>query len=139
MIIKCPNCSFEQPLEGDYCPSCGGELQLLLKKEKQRKIKEQLKSKILLGSLSALLVVGYILIFYTKSSDTKISEIENEVPVTQRDAPVKLNPSKIISRSAAPPKKETPKEPKLQKPLAKKNVVSAASINTSLKETLTKA
>ena len=138
MIIKCPNCSFEQPLEGDYCPSCGGELQLLLKKEKQRKIKEQLKSKILLATLSFVLVAGYVLIFYTKNSQTKVNEFEAEVPIAQTDKPLKLSPSKIVSRSAAPPKKEIPSKPKINESKKKKNVVSAAAIKTSKTETLAK-
>lgn len=103
MIIKCPSCSFEQPFEGEYCPNCGGELRKLLAAEKQRKKKEHIKTRMILVSLSSLLFLGYFLIFYGKSDESKNLIVQNEAESAERAQPVKLTPSKIVSRAAAPP------------------------------------
>ena len=104
MIIKCPSCGFEQPLEGDYCPSCGGELQKLLAAEKQLKKIEHIKTRLMLVGLSSLLFLGYFLIFYTQSSEKQnsLTQIKSVKDATQ---PVRLNPSKIVGRITTPPKK----------------------------------
>ena len=100
MIIKCPSCGFEQPYEGDYCPKCGGDLQKLLAEEKRQKKRELIKARVILVSLSTLLLVGYFLIFNSQKNEPQIAK--ETIKTAQPKTPVKLNPSKIVSRNNRP-------------------------------------
>ena len=136
MIIKCPNCSFEQPLEGDYCLNCGGELEKLLAEEKKRRKQEHIRTKLLLITLFSVLLVGYVLIFYNSDSTiSKNSFIQNTSDNAINNKPLKTNPSKIVNRAEAPSLSEESKIHSKPAEFLKKNQaqpVSASNIKKSL-------
>lgn len=117
MIIECPNCSFEQPREGDYCPNCGGELNALFRQKKLKEKKEGFKTKAILGGLSVALVVGYFALFFFNSPKPEQEAFDNLARQSQDINKIKLKPSKIVSRASAPKRKS----------LVNKSMVTAVS------------
>gem|GEM_PF-6734916 len=95
MIVTCPSCNFEQPLESEYCPSCGGNLNSLLNKEKKEKKTQRIRTRAILLSLGLVLILGYSLIFVLKDSKEK-QTVSEDVSKTKRVESIKLKPGKIV-------------------------------------------
>ncbi len=101
MIVTCPSCNFEQPLESEYCPSCGGNLKSLLKEEKKEKKTQHIRTRAILLSLGLVLILGYLLIFVLKESKEKQIVASEDQSKTKSIESIKLKPGKIIGSAKA--------------------------------------
>lgn len=99
MIVKCPSCSLEQPLD-EYCAGCGKKLNRLIKEEQQHRKEEDRKVAVFL-SLALVTFVVCVFAYYKFSKEVQTQAVVADTGAQEvyRPRKVALKKTKINSEN----------------------------------------
>lgn len=113
MIVQCPKCNFEQPLD-EFCAQCGAPLKKLLEEQKRQQLKRRSIGRlatIFVGFFS-LAVIGLLIVESGNEKKTTSSEKPSkEVVLSLKPEKIKSERKKI-SNPVAPAKLSVDTEPR---------------------------